>query len=115
MKHCKLERKDCKRTGVVIKNHNLLGIVIVFVPHVVTKIFIATLSQSETNSVVFALFGFIAVICQLITRFLGFVLFNNNDCNTCDNNHHHHYGGVSDNKDSGNDELGVMEDREPVN
>jgi len=112
MEQCKLGEKHCERTGVVVKNHNLMGIVLVFVPRVVTTIFIATLSQWETNPVVLAVLGFVAVICQLITRFLGFVLFNNNDCNSHDNHHHHHHGGVSDDEDSEDDELGVLEDSE---
>jgi len=111
MEQCKLGEKHCERTGVAIQNHNLLGIVLVFVPRVVTTVFIAMLSQWETNPVVLAVLGFVAVICQLMTRFLGFVLFNNNRCNDNQDNHHHHHGGVSDDED---DELGVLEDSERV-
>lgn len=103
----KKEVDKCKILGSVCENgtrkmqYNIKGILFVVVPRGAITIFIATLSQWEKNPSALAGFGLAAVVCQLITRFLGNIWLPDSEFSLHRNSDHGHgdQGGISDDED----------------
>jgi len=93
---CKYRDGICPATGEMTNGrYNIKGICFVVVPRFAITIFVASLGFWETNQAAMAGIGLAAVIGQLITRFLGDVLFFNNM-----DDHHHHEDVVDNPKDN---------------
>ena len=93
---CRLKDGVCVRTGQAEKAHlNTRGILLVCFRCGIT-IFMATLSSYVTDPRRLAEIGLAAVVCQLLTRFLGDIFFPD-DVHFGDS--HHHHEGIEDEYD----------------
>ncbi len=93
---CKIHG-SCPLTGESKVRYNIKGLFFVTLPRVAVTVFVATLSLWETSPKTLAALGFVAVTCQLITRFLGKVWFPETDVQS--ERHGHHHQGISDDEE----------------
>ena len=99
---CKVSEVVCETTGTKKAHYKLNAMLFAVLPRGIITIFIATLSQWQKNPSTIAILGLVAVVCQLIIRFLGTVLLPNDGRYGHGHNHH---GGIDDDDDSIDDSI----------